>query len=84
MKNYQSNYQKYKKIKNINQKIEKHEIIEKNNIKEEAEFLKRMETKILDETKAFEEIETKLRNLKTTMLKKWFWHKTDEQEIMKT
>lgn len=43
-----------------------------------------METKILDETKAFEEIETKLRNLKTTMLKKWFWHKTDEQEIMKT
>ena len=84
MKNYQSNYQKYKKIKNIDQKIEKHEIIEKNNIKEEAEFLKRMETKILDETKAFEEIETKLRNLKTTMLKKWFWHKTDEQEIMKT
>ena len=84
MKNYQSNYQKYKKIKNINQKIEKHEIIEKNNIKEEAELLKRMETKILDETKAFEEIETKLRNLKTTMLKKWFWHKTDEQEIMKT
>lgn len=43
-----------------------------------------METKILDETKVFEEIETKLRNLKTTMLKKWFWHKTDEQEIMKT
>ena len=84
MKNYQSNYQKYKKIKNINQKIEKHEIIEKSNIKEEAELLKRMETKILDETKAFEEIETKLRNLKTTMLKKWFWHKTDEQEIMKT
>lgn len=84
MKNYQSNYQKYKKIKNIDQKIEKHEIIEKNNIKEEAELLKRMETKILDETKAFEEIETKLRNLKTTMLKKWFWHKTDEQEIMKT
>ena len=84
MKNYLSNYQKYKKIKNINQKIEKHEIIEKNNIKEEAELLKRMETKILDETKAFEEIETKLRNVKTTMLKKWFWHKTDEQEIMKT
>lgn len=84
MKNYQSNYQKYKKIKNINQKIEKHEIIEKINIKEEAELLKRMETKMLDETKVFEEIETKLRNLKTTMLKKWFWHKTDEQEIMKT
>ena len=83
MKNY-SNYQKCKEIKNINQKIEKHEIIEKINIKEEAELLKRMETKILDETKVFEEIETKLRNLKTTMLKKWFWHKTDEQEIMKT
>ena len=41
-----------KKLRKINKKIEKHEIIESINIKE-------IESETLDETKALEEIETK-------------------------
>ena len=54
-----------KKLKKINQKLEKHEIIERINIKE-------IETEILNETKAIEEIETKLEKLKTVIMKKGF------------
>ena len=52
-------------LEKINRKIEKHEIIERINIKE-------IESEILDETKALEEIEIKLSKLKTTIMKKRF------------
>ena len=67
-----------KKLEKINQKIEKQEIIERINIKEETELVKRMETEILDETKALAEIETKLRKVKIAIFKKRFWNEIDE------
>ena len=62
-----------KKLKMINNKIKKHEIIEGINIKE-------IESEILDKTKVPEEIKTKLKKLETTIMKKRFWNKIDEQE----
>ena len=41
-----------------------------------------MDTEILDETKALEEIQTKLRKVKTTIFKKRFWNEIDEQETL--
>ena len=64
-----------KKLEKINKKIEKHEIIERINIKE-------IESEILDETKALEEIETKLEKLETTIMKKRCWNEIDEQETL--
>ena len=64
-----------KELEKINQKIEKHEIIERINIKE-------IESEILDETKALEEIEIKLSKLKTTIMKKRFWNEIDKQETL--
>ena len=46
-------YKEIKKLEEINKKIEKHEMLERISIKE-------IESEILDETKALEEIETKL------------------------
>ena len=54
-----------KKLEKTIQKIDKHKVIERINIKE-------MESEILDETKALEEIETKLRKLETKVMKKRF------------
>ena len=54
-----------KKLEKTIQKIDKHKVIERINIKE-------MESEILDETKALEEIETKLRKLETKAMKKRF------------
>ena len=59
------------KLEKISNKIEKHEIIERINIKEETELVKRIETEILDETKALEEIRTKLRKVKTLIDCNW-------------
>ena len=64
-----------KKLKMINNKIKKHEIIEGINIKE-------IESEILDKTKVPEEIKTKLKKLETTIMKKRFWNKIDEQETL--
>ena len=50
------------KLEKINNKIKKHEMIERINIKE-------IESEILDETKALEEIKTRL---ETTIMKKRF------------
>ena len=52
-----------KKLEKTIQKIEKHKVIERINIKE-------IESETLDETKALEEIETKLRKLETKVMKK--------------
>ena len=52
----------HKKLEKINQKIEQHEIKERINIKE-------IESEILDETKAFEEIKSQLRKLEKTVMK---------------
>ena len=54
--------EEHKKLEKINQKIEQHEIKERINIKE-------IETEILDETKAFEEIKSQLRKLEKTVMK---------------
>ena len=54
-----------KKLEKTIQKIEKHKVIERINIKE-------IESETLDETKALEEIETKLRKLETKVMKKRF------------
>ena len=54
-----------KKLEKTIQKIEKHKVIERINIKE-------IESETLDETKALEEIETKLRKLETKAMKKRF------------
>ena len=64
-----------KKLKKINKKIEKHEIIGRINIKE-------IESEILDETKALEEIKTKLKKLETKVMKKRFQNEIDEQETL--
>ena len=64
-----------KKLQKINKKTEKHEIIESINIRE-------IESETLDETKALEEIETKLEKLETTIMKKRFWNEIDEQETL--
>ena len=50
-----------KKLDKINRKVEKHERIERINIKEETQLVNRIETEILDETKAPADIEIKLR-----------------------
>ena len=65
--------EEHKKLEKINQKIEKHDIIERINIKE-------IESEILDETKAPEEIKTKLTEVETTTFKKRFWNEIDKQE----
>ena len=54
--------EEHKKLEKINQKIEQHEIKERINIKE-------IESEILDETKAFEEIKSQLRKLEKTVMK---------------
>ena len=66
MKNCQMTYQKNKKNqKRQFKKIDKHKVIERINIKE-------IESEILDETKALDEMETKLRKLETKAMKKGF------------
>ena len=62
---------KNKKIEKINQKIKRHETIERINIKEETKLVKRIKADIIDETKALEDIGTILRNVKTAILKKY-------------
>ena len=61
-----------KKIEKINQKIKRHETIERINIKEETKLVKRIKADIIDETKALEDIGTILRNVKTAIFKKIF------------
>lgn len=56
------------KLDYINNKIKKHEIIERINIKY-------VESEILDKAKGLEEIKTKLRKVETTMIKKGFGRK---------
>ena len=60
-----------KKLEEINRKTEKHEIIERFNIKE-------IESEILDERKAPEKIETKLEKLEIVIVKKRFWNEIGE------
>ena len=72
MTKYQKNYLKNKKIEKINQKIKRHETIERINIKEETKLVKRIKADIIDETKALEDIGTILRNVKTAIFKKIF------------
>ena len=55
--------------------MEKNEFIRRINIKQ-------IESKILDETKALEEIETKLRKLETRIMEKRFWSEIDEQKTL--
>ena len=69
------NIKRTKKVVKINQKIEKHEIIEGNNIKG-------IESEILDETKVLEEIETKLEKIEKVKMKKRFWNEIDKQETL--
>ena len=71
-----------KKLKKINSKINRHEMIERINIKE-------IVPEILDETKASEEIKTNRNNnrdnnneKKTTIMKRRLWKKIDEQETL--
>ena len=61
-----------KKLDKINRKVEKHERIERINIKEETQLVNRIETEILDETKAPADIEIKLRKVKTAIFKTTF------------
>ena len=61
-----------KKLDKINRKVEKHERIERINIKEETQLVNRIETEILNETKAPADIEIKLRKIKTTIFKTKF------------
>ena len=56
--------EEHKKLKQINQKIEKHDI-ERTDIQE-------IESEILDETKVLEETKTKLRKIEPTIMKKRF------------
>ena len=72
MTKYQKNYLKKKKIEKINQKIKRHETIERINIKEETKLVKRIKADIIDETKALEDIGTILRHEKTAIFKKIF------------
>ena len=51
--------------------MDKHEITERINIK-------RIETKLVDETKPLEEIEKKLGELEINIMKKRFWNEIDE------
>ena len=67
-KRYEELLEEQKKLEKINNKIKKHEIIERINIKE-------IESEILDETKALEKIKTQLRKLETTIMKKGFGRK---------
>ena len=60
-----------KKLEEINRTTEKHEIIERFNIKE-------IESEILDERKAPEKIETKLEKLEIVIVKKRFWNEIGE------
>ena len=55
----------HKKLEKINKRIEKFEILEKVTIKE-------IGSEIFDKTKLLEEIKTKLRKVKTTIMKKGF------------
>ena len=50
-------------------------MIERINIKE-------IVPEILDETKASEEIKTKLKKIETTIMKRRLWKKIDEQETL--
>ena len=74
-KRYEELLEENKKLEKINQKIEKHEIIEIINIKE-------IESEILDETKTLEKIITKLEKLEATIIKKKVLEWNDEQEIL--
>ena len=56
---------KIKKQKKQIRKIEKHQIIERI-------YIKGIESQILNETKAFEEIETRLEKMEKTIMKKCF------------
>ena len=47
----------HKKLEKINKRIEEFEILERNDMKEEIELIKRIETKILGETKVLQETE---------------------------
>ena len=67
--------EEHKKLEKVNKRKEKHEIIEIINIKEETELIKRMESEILEEAKALEKIEEKLRKLETKIMKTRFWNK---------
>ena len=60
---YEELLEENKNLEKIYQKIEKHEIIERINIKE-------IESEIPDETKVLEEIETELKKLETKIMKK--------------
>ena len=63
--------------------MKKNEIIERFNIKEEIKSVKRMETtEILDETKALKEIETELGKVATTIMRKRFQKKFEEQDTI--
>ena len=63
--------------------MKKNEIIERFNIKEEIKSVKRMETtEILDETKALKEIETELGKVATTIMRKRFQNKFEEQDTI--
>ena len=75
-KNCEELLEEHKKLEKINKKIDKYEIIETINIKE-------IESNILDETKALEEIKTKLRKVETKIFKKRCWNEIDEQETLK-
>ena len=60
-----------KKLEKINDKVMKHEIIERLNIKE-------LDSRIHDEIKLFEEINTKIKKLNKKIMKNMFWDETDE------
>ena len=75
--------EKQKRLEKVYKRIDKHEILERINIKEEKELVKRMETEIFDETRALGEMKSKLRKVKTTILKKKrIWNETDEQKTL--
>ena len=74
---------KNKKIEKINQKIKRHETIERINIKEETKLVKRIKADIIDETKALEDIGTILRNVKTAIFKKIFGMKLMSKKHLK-
>ena len=53
----------HKKLEKINKRIEEFEILERNDMKEEIELIKRIETKILGETEVLQETERKFRKV---------------------
>ena len=64
-----------KKLEKINYEIKKHTIIERLNIN-------KIVLKTLDETNVIDETKTRLRKLKTKIMKKWFLEEIDEQETL--